>query len=112
VESGALSKGEDGPLLNAALAASVGEGDVGQGSLAYTASDLVYGQLESGCEALLAVVTVMVGEETSDRGVMRHDVGDLRALIRGHSSSALASIRVQGTAGSAVEPGRLRQRSG
>jgi hypothetical protein len=43
VESGALSEGEDALLVEAALTDSVGDGDVGQAPLAYTATDLVYG---------------------------------------------------------------------
>jgi len=43
VESGALPEGEDAPLVQAALADSVGDADVSQASLGYTASDLGYG---------------------------------------------------------------------
>ena len=43
VESGALSKGEDAFLVEAAVTDSVGDSDVGQGPLAYATSDLVYG---------------------------------------------------------------------
>jgi len=43
VESGALPEGEDAPLVQAALADSVGDADVGQAPLGYTASDLGYG---------------------------------------------------------------------
>jgi len=42
VESGAPSKGEDALLVEAALTDSVGDRDIGQGPLAYTAPDLVH----------------------------------------------------------------------
>src|SRR5262249_34242722 len=83
-KSGALSKGEDDLLFDAALTDSVRDGDVGQGPLAYTPSDLVYGQIQHGRQALLAVVALMVGEKAPDRGVIRHRVSDLRTGLLAH----------------------------
>jgi hypothetical protein len=88
VGSGASSKGEDALFVEAALTDPVGDGDFCERPLAHGASDLVRGEIERGRQAFLAVVAVMVEEKSPNRGVMRHDVWNLRAEMLAHVSDS------------------------